>query len=100
MHLLRPSIFICCLLSLFGLSAPSQGAETIRIAVGHFPPFLSESLPGQGTAAQLIREAFAIKGIEVVFVFLPWPRAFSETQNGQFDATAIWLKRPERENKF
>lgn len=95
----RPLTLII-LLGLFGLCPLSHGAGPLRIAVGEFLPCLSDSLPGQGSVMRLIREAFALKGREVEFVFLPWLSAYKETENGGFAATGIWLKKPERVDSF
>ncbi|MFQ2822701.1 MULTISPECIES: hypothetical protein [Aeromonas] len=34
-------------------------AETVRIAVGEWPPYISESLPNQGFLCEVVRQAFA-----------------------------------------
>ena len=47
-------IVACCL-----VVAGMVRAETVRIAVGEWPPYISESLPEQGFLCQVVREAFA-----------------------------------------
>ena len=80
--------------------SPAVAQETLVIAVGDWPPYLSDTLPHQGTAARIIREAFAVEGYRVRFEFLPWARAYKDTGAGKYDGTAVWLKTPEREKAF
>lgn len=80
--------------------SPAVAQETIRLAVGEWPPYLSETLPHQGIAAQIIRDAFAMEGYDVTFDFLPWARAYKEAMDGRYDGTAVWLKTAEREADF
>lgn len=80
--------------------SPAVAQETLVIAVGDWPPYLSDTLPHQGTAARIIREAFAVEGYRVRFEFLPWARAYKDTGAGKYDGTAVWLKTPERKKRF
>jgi len=77
-----------------------SGGEKIVIAVGEWPPFISESLRDSGFALKIVTEAFAVEGIEVEYKFLPWKRAVIESANGAFLATAIWAYREDRTNNF
>ncbi len=84
---------------------PSRVARTpplkkLQFSAGEWPPYLGANLPGQGIAAQLIRDIFADAGYQVSFHFLPWPRAYRETLHGQYAATAIWMYAPERAIDF
>lgn len=74
--------------------------EKIRIAVGEWPPFISEDLKHYGFAARIITEAFACEGIKVEYDFFPWARSMYYAKNGTFDGTAIWSRKPEREQDF
>lgn len=75
-------------------------ANTIEICAGEWPPFLSESLPEQGVIAHLIRDVFAQADIKVNFTFLPWGRAFHDTQKQKYAATAVWMFEQSRANNF
>jgi len=48
----------------------------------------------------LIRDIFADAGYQVRFDFLPWPRAYRETQQGRYAASAVWMHTAERETHF
>ena len=65
------------------------GANTIKISTGHWPPYLSEDLPGGGFVSQIIRESFESEGVDVEFAFLPWSRALAMTKSGKYQASAI-----------
>lgn len=80
--------------------AQTQPLKKLQFSAGEWPPYLGANLPGQGIAAQLIRDIFADAGYQVSFHFLPWPRAYRETLYGQYAATAIWMYAPERAIDF
>lgn len=73
--------------------------RTMRVAIGEWPPFVSEDLEHYGLAARIVTEAFAASGIDVVYRFYPWKRAYLETLQGDQDATAIWTRTPDREDE-
>lgn len=89
---------VCLLLTAF--SHAETEADTVRIAAGEWPPFLSASLPNQGIVAHLIKDAFLEAGYDVEFDFLPWVRAFVEASQGEYDATAIWMYKEDRTVDF
>lgn len=74
--------------------------ETIRIATGNWPPYLSRDLKHNGIAAHIISDIFASEGFKVEFDFVPWARAYELSKKGDYDGTAVWLKKPERETDF
>lgn len=74
--------------------------KNIEISTGEWPPFLSESLPYQGAVAHLIKDIFKESGIQVKFTFLPWGRAFHDTYNGKYAATAVWMYSEERTTNY
>ena len=76
------------------------GANTIKISTGHWPPYLSEDLPGGGFVSQIIRESFESEGVDVEFAFLPWSRALAMTKSGKYQASAIWSCTESRSRDF
>ncbi|MGP9799572.1 substrate-binding periplasmic protein [Rheinheimera sp. NSM] len=72
----------------------------LQLSAGEWPPFLSESLPHQGVAAHLLRDTFAAAGYQVNFTFLPWARAYHDTANGKYAATAVWMFSEDRTHDF
>ncbi|MGB1291652.1 MAG: substrate-binding periplasmic protein [Pseudoalteromonas sp.] len=96
------AVMLLCI-SYSGDAVPSFAASkvnTIEISAGEWPPFLSESLPEQGVIAHLIRDVFAQANIKVNFTFLPWGRAYHDTQKQKYAATAVWMFEKERTNHF
>ncbi|WP_420546816.1 substrate-binding periplasmic protein [Curvivirga sp.] len=74
--------------------------DEVEIAVGEWPPYLSEDLPQGGIMAQAIAEIFQDIGVEAKFRFLPWGRAYEETSRGAHTATGVWMHKAEREQDF
>jgi len=72
----------------------------IQISAGEWPPFLGNSLPNKGTVAYLISDLFYDAGYEVEFVFLPWIRAYQSTALAEYSATAIWMFKEDRTDKY
>lgn len=81
-------------------SSPLFAEETVRIAIGEWPPYLSERSPHYGVAAHIVQEAFQVSGLDVEFQFLPWARVLVYVENGQADASILWVKTEEREASY
>lgn len=94
----------CVFAALLGLalllSASRAEAETLTIAVGDWPPYISQNQKHNGMIAHLIEDVFRAGGVEVEFRFLPWGRAYAEAAAAQFTATGVWMHKPEREADF
>lgn len=86
-------ILLCCVLSVWA-------NETITLALGEWPPYLTDHEKDNGIVARIIREIFEEAGYTVEFEFLPWARAYEEAKTGRVDGTAVWLKTTEREKEF
>jgi polar amino acid transport system substrate-binding protein len=93
-------LFVLALLlaSLPGLAREQM--QPLRISVGDWPPYLSSEMQHNGVIAHLISDLLADEGYQVTFRFLPWPRAYAAAAAGQFDATAVWMHKAEREADF
>ncbi len=101
-------VYLSTIILLLNHSAGIQATEAtqqdslteLQISAGEWPPFLSETLPHQGVVAHLIRDIFAAAGYKVSFTFLPWARAYHDTANGKYAATAIWMFSEDRTSAF
>lgn len=80
--------------------AITLGAQTITLSNGDWKPYLAEDLPEAGFVSDIVREAFALKGVEVNYVFRPWKRAYEEALQGRTEGTLVWSKTAEREEFF
>lgn len=72
----------------------------VKIATEEYPPYTSKNLKHNGIDCHIIREAFALEGVDVVFRFYPGARAYMMAKSGQADATVPWAKRKGREDDF
>jgi len=87
-------IVICTLIT----SNSYAALKTLKITTGDWPPFCSEN-SDSSIALKIVAEAFALKGIKVEYIFLPWKRAYLTVVNdSEYDASAIWRKTDERLN--
>lgn len=83
-----------------GLGPAAVQGETLTLASGDWPPYVSTQLQHDGLTARIVRAAFARAGMEVDVRFFPWPRAMLAAERGQVDATFVWSHKPERDEKF
>ncbi|MBF9018017.1 MULTISPECIES: ABC transporter substrate-binding protein [unclassified Oceanispirochaeta] len=88
------------LLLLLMIPSPSYSQETVRITNGEWPPFLFEELKHGGVTSHIVKEAFALEGINVRYGWFPWARALANAKTGDWDASIGWQKTPEREKDF
>lgn len=74
--------------------------KPLVLGLGEYPPYHGQSLPHYGVGTQIVTAILNHAGIEVKYVFLPWQRAFVETQKGRLDGTALWERNRETIGKF
>ena len=82
----------------FSLSARAEKA--IRLTTGEWAPYISEKLEHFGLVSRIVTEAFALEGVKVEYIFLPWKRAYQEALIGKYDGSAVWTRNSEREKGF
>src|SRR5262245_16105332 len=92
---MRVLLLALCLLC-HGLAA----AQEVRLTNGEWAPYLGTKLPHQGVASRIVKEAFALEGVEVRWEFYPWARSLHLAERGERAGTAVWLRSPEREKTF
>ena len=78
------------------LTLPAARAETVRIAIGEWKPFISKDLPNYGPHTEIVTTALAAAGFDVEYDFLPWKRAYNRTRAGDYVATFSWFKTKSR----
>jgi len=71
--------------------------DKVVLSVAEWPPYFSESLPHGGLIPHLVSKAFEDQGIELEYKYSSWGEAFTDIHADTFDASAGWLKTPERE---
>ncbi|MDE1463969.1 substrate-binding periplasmic protein [Spartinivicinus poritis] len=78
----------------------ASAVERITIAVGEWPPYISDKMKYQGVVGRVIRDAFAIEGVQVQYRFYPWSRALEMTKKGAFHGSAPWYITEDRKQHF
>jgi polar amino acid transport system substrate-binding protein len=96
----RTAWLALCLLLLAVPCRAQPLPPSILLTSGEWPPFYSASLPGGGFANRVIRESFALEGVSVDILFLPWRRALAMADHGPPVGSAGWLPMEEREKRF
>ena len=74
--------------------------EEISIATLEYAPFTGKNLRFNGFVNHVIAESFKRKGHAVKFAYLPWKRAVTETQKGQYAALSYVYLSKDREKEF
>lgn len=88
-----------CLLVIFLYPTFVNGQDTVRVALGDWPPFTS-SKKSDSLIEQIITEAFKRKGIKVDIDYFPWKRSYELVRLGQYDLTYPWYKTQKRESEM
>ncbi|WP_020410740.1 substrate-binding periplasmic protein [Hahella ganghwensis] len=88
------------ILLLLGSFSTSQAEETVRIAVGEWPPYLSAEFPHFGVAAHIVEESFTAAGVKVEFGFFPWNRVARYVEDGLWDTSILWVETEERKKVY
>lgn len=79
------------LVLLLALTSCPVNAEVIRLASSNYDPHYGEQLTHQGATIEIIRQAFALQGIQLEVEFLPFARALYESQQGHYTGlVAAW----------
>jgi polar amino acid transport system substrate-binding protein len=73
--------------------------QTITVAAGEWPPFISENLKYHGVAARIIEESLASQNINIHYGWFPWKRAYHNARVGNLDASAIWAVTKQRSSE-
>lgn len=86
------AVFACCCL---GVGAqPSE----VRVAIGEYPPFKAQSVPGGGVLTEIVVEAFKARNVNVALEWVPNNRAITGTMAGYYDASFGWAHSAERDD--
>lgn len=79
------------------LVQPAQSAESIHIAMAEWSPLSAQALPQHGVIPQLIKEIFATQGLTVEYGFFTEEQAYTQVQQGHWQASGVWERTVERE---
>ncbi|SUX54477.1 substrate-binding periplasmic protein [Chromobacterium vaccinii] len=78
----------------------SAAEQTVDLATGEWPPYVSQQLPAQGAFTEIVREAFRRAGYRVQLTFQSWPQTEWLTKTGKAAAAFPYRPTPEREKDF
>jgi polar amino acid transport system substrate-binding protein len=100
-----PVTVLFCLAFLSCLAIPaaaSEPTEPVTVLATHYPPFeMSEPVQGlHGFDHEVVIEAFARGGLKAQIVYVPWPRAVSNTTNGFSPALLSCAKSEDRAKAY
>ncbi|MGF1754763.1 transporter substrate-binding domain-containing protein [Vibrio makurazakiensis] len=87
------------LLSCLMFSVQSQ-SKTLKIGVGEWPPYISESITENGFITHLVVDILKDAGYQSDVLFFPWKRVYSNGVKGNIDLTAVWMHKEEREADY
>lgn len=88
MLLLRLLSLLLTLLSVTPLLA--QG-DSLLLASSNYYPHYAEDLPQQGAVSEIVRQAFLMQGIDITIEFMPFARAYRESQQANYiGLVAAW----------
>ncbi len=82
------------------LSSSAFSQTVVKMAIGEWAPFTSETDKTGKIAETIVTEAFKLEGIDVKYDYYPWKRSYELVKDGKADGTFPWTRKPERENDF
>lgn len=75
-------------------------SSTVKLAIGEWPPYTSESIETAKMAEEVVTAAFNAVGMKVEYSYYPWKRSYTLTEKGESDGTFPWNKTEERAKLF
>lgn len=78
------------------LETSVSAQETIHIAAGEWPPYVSSKSKHKGIFSHIVTKAFGLEDVKVDIEFMPWPRILQQVRYGEKDGGIAWFYTPER----
>lgn len=100
MRWLRDFKLATVLCTLLVTGASTCATETVRLAVGEWAPYTSQTDLQGKLLEEVTARAFKLEGIAVQFTYYPWKRSYLLAASGEYDGTLPWNKSPERNQLF
>lgn len=69
---------------IFGTRPIQAHSDSLLFAGSQYYPHYAEDLPHQGAVSEIIRQAFLSQGIEITIEFMPFARAYRESQQAKY----------------
>ncbi len=100
-RIVMKKLFVVIAISLLFYSPVLFAETSIRITNGEWEPFMSEYSAHYGMNSHVVSEAFKLEGINVIWGFFPWKRAYINAKEGRYwDASATWWPVEETQEAF
>lgn len=64
--------------------SPTAQTDTLLLSSSNYYPHYAEDLPQQGAVSEIIRQAFLLQGINIDIQFMPFARAYRESQQANY----------------
>lgn len=74
--------------------------DVVKLAIGEWVPFTSETDPKSKLLERVVVEAFKLEGLGVQYDYFPWKRSYMNVEKGDFDGTFPWNRTDERDRNF
>ena len=91
------TLWIMQFLLIFLYFLTTANAQSVELAVGEWPPFVTSKTHGHGKIPEKLDKVFNQMGIKPSYKFFPWSRAFKQVETGQMLLSIGWIKNKERE---
>ncbi|HEX5791939.1 MAG TPA: transporter substrate-binding domain-containing protein [Rheinheimera sp.] len=72
------------LLSALAAAPLAAKADTLQLVSSDYYPHYAEDLPQQGAVSEIVRQAFLLQGIDIEIDFMPFARAYRESQQANY----------------
>ncbi|MBU3915134.1 transporter substrate-binding domain-containing protein [bacterium] len=82
------------------LVSTAMAGETVKFAIGDWAPYTSKTDMKGKLLEDVVTAAFKLEGIDVQYLYFPWKRSITSTEDGKYDGTFPWNKTEEREKAF
>lgn len=81
-------------------SIAEENARILRLGCVEWPPYIAESLPGNGFLAEMSQLLVDRSGQELDMVIMPWKRVLQGVEKGSLDGSVCMFKTRERLGKM
>ena len=85
------------LISTVLISSAAYANDTVRLAIGDWAPYTSQTDAKGKLLERVVTEAFKLEGIDVKYDYFPWKRSYMNAIEGSYDGTFPWNKTADRE---
>ncbi|WP_215781834.1 ABC transporter substrate-binding protein [Paludibacterium sp. B53371] len=97
MRLLTRLIMWLSLLTLAMSCRAEQPEISIVLSNQEYPPYMGQSMAGDGLMSRVVSEAFRLQNVKVRYVFYPNNRTLQSARTGAVDGSLGWAITPERQ---